>query len=733
MVYLILQTLFWVALAFILGMLIGKWLKALFCKNKTQDRTVQTKTIKPKTYSDSAEKLALRDLEIESTQSQPNIAKGAATVAAAGAGLAAHALSTDKAEDSDSGTENTDNLDLNESVEIPDIEVTSPQPPALPEADNIETDLPDVDLELPEGIDISEDIAVTDLDIDTDNKISVEDTTELDDLNLVEKTQIDASPSAENISLDSDDLPESESESESDDKSILSAGTAAIGVAGAGIAAHVIDAMESDSPENTAKEPLTNIDEDISNVEVTGTDEAEIITEELSQTTAQTTDSTPIAEEQINKDFDSTIATLKDEYVDNENQTTIDLTQSADTTETEEIIETEVAVDSDYEIENTETEKETKIELTDEDIATHTEDVTTSEIVNEEPAETEDDDSTLTMAAIGAAGAGVAAHIADAINPDDEPDDETDIETITEEIEGENLGDIDISAAENTEEINISELPEATDQINQTIDTESDLVEENISGIEEKPPEAEKINEDLPATDEHATEIDDTGDTGENNTLAGVAAAVTAAGAGLASKLTDASDENHAEVELPEIEPDIEPEIEKVAEELLPDAEISTDTDVLAELDNDDTPSLETALDDTVSSDVDDTGEDNTLAGVAAAVTAAGAGLADDHDKPESTDSNIDSTDATDLSLYEHNDLRIVHGIGSKVEALLKEANINTWEELANTRVEKLQDILDAAGDNFQSADPATWAKQASMAINGAWDELSVFQDTLDA
>lgn len=77
-------------------------------------------------------------------------------------------------------------------------------------------------------------------------------------------------------------------------------------------------------------------------------------------------------------------------------------------------------------------------------------------------------------------------------------------------------------------------------------------------------------------------------------------------------------------------------------------------------------------------------------------------------------------------------DLKIVEGIGPKVEQLLKAAGINTWSDLAGASTERLQQILDAAGDNFRLMDPGTWAKQAELAAAGKWGELSEYQEFLD-
>lgn len=76
-------------------------------------------------------------------------------------------------------------------------------------------------------------------------------------------------------------------------------------------------------------------------------------------------------------------------------------------------------------------------------------------------------------------------------------------------------------------------------------------------------------------------------------------------------------------------------------------------------------------------------------------------------------------------------DLKVVEGIGPKIEGLLKEAGINNWSELGAASVDRLKEILSAAGDRYRLADPSTWAKQASLAAAGSWDELKTYQDFL--
>ncbi len=81
---------------------------------------------------------------------------------------------------------------------------------------------------------------------------------------------------------------------------------------------------------------------------------------------------------------------------------------------------------------------------------------------------------------------------------------------------------------------------------------------------------------------------------------------------------------------------------------------------------------------------------------------------------------------------WKQDDLKIVEGIGPKIEELYHAAGVKTWKALSETSVEKSQSILDAAGDRFAIHNPSTWAKQAEMAYLGKWQELKTWQDSLD-
>lgn len=76
-------------------------------------------------------------------------------------------------------------------------------------------------------------------------------------------------------------------------------------------------------------------------------------------------------------------------------------------------------------------------------------------------------------------------------------------------------------------------------------------------------------------------------------------------------------------------------------------------------------------------------------------------------------------------------DLKMVEGIGPKIEGLLNEGGIKTWADLANAPTEKVQAILDEAGPRYRMHSPITWAKQAKLADAADWQALEDLQDRL--
>jgi predicted flap endonuclease-1-like 5' DNA nuclease len=78
-------------------------------------------------------------------------------------------------------------------------------------------------------------------------------------------------------------------------------------------------------------------------------------------------------------------------------------------------------------------------------------------------------------------------------------------------------------------------------------------------------------------------------------------------------------------------------------------------------------------------------------------------------------------------------DLKIIEGIGPKIEKLLNDDQIFTFEALAGAEVNHLKDVLRRAGDRYRMHNPKTWPDQAKLAAEGRWDDLDELQVTLIA
>ncbi|MGB3545877.1 MAG: hypothetical protein WBA17_02825 [Saprospiraceae bacterium] len=77
-------------------------------------------------------------------------------------------------------------------------------------------------------------------------------------------------------------------------------------------------------------------------------------------------------------------------------------------------------------------------------------------------------------------------------------------------------------------------------------------------------------------------------------------------------------------------------------------------------------------------------------------------------------------------------DLRVVEGVGPKIEGLLNAAGITSWRGLADADQDFVQGILDEAGPRYRMHSPGTWAKQAALAAEAKWGELEQLQGELD-
>lgn len=76
-------------------------------------------------------------------------------------------------------------------------------------------------------------------------------------------------------------------------------------------------------------------------------------------------------------------------------------------------------------------------------------------------------------------------------------------------------------------------------------------------------------------------------------------------------------------------------------------------------------------------------------------------------------------------------DLKLVEGVGPKIEQLLHADDIRTWHDLSQVGVDRLRRVLEDAGPRYQLHDPGTWPQQAGLLARGAWEEFRSLTESL--
>ncbi|QCX01250.1 30S ribosomal protein S2 [Aggregatimonas sangjinii] len=74
-------------------------------------------------------------------------------------------------------------------------------------------------------------------------------------------------------------------------------------------------------------------------------------------------------------------------------------------------------------------------------------------------------------------------------------------------------------------------------------------------------------------------------------------------------------------------------------------------------------------------------------------------------------------------------DLTKIEGVGPKAAEYLVAAGVDTFAKVAETKADKMKEILTEASSRMGHLDPTSWPKQAKMAADGKWDELKEWQD----
>lgn len=72
-------------------------------------------------------------------------------------------------------------------------------------------------------------------------------------------------------------------------------------------------------------------------------------------------------------------------------------------------------------------------------------------------------------------------------------------------------------------------------------------------------------------------------------------------------------------------------------------------------------------------------------------------------------------------------DLKLIYGVGPKVEATFNKHGINTYGELAKAETSKIEEILEEAGPMFKNVDTADWKKQAEVGVEGGEEAVKTW------
>ncbi|MFZ1703491.1 MAG: hypothetical protein WAT79_04045 [Saprospiraceae bacterium] len=99
--------------------------------------------------------------------------------------------------------------------------------------------------------------------------------------------------------------------------------------------------------------------------------------------------------------------------------------------------------------------------------------------------------------------------------------------------------------------------------------------------------------------------------------------------------------------------------------------------------------------------------------------------------KVEKTSKKPSAKQKTKAQHVNVNDLTLVEGIGPKIQDILNQSGIFTFQHLSESSFENIKKILTSAGPRFNIHNPKTWIEQATLACNDQWDELRALQNEL--
>ena len=106
-------------------------------------------------------------------------------------------------------------------------------------------------------------------------------------------------------------------------------------------------------------------------------------------------------------------------------------------------------------------------------------------------------------------------------------------------------------------------------------------------------------------------------------------------------------------------------------------------------------------------------------------ITASEHGISESNDPEPAPSSNSQSIETIP------EDLKVVEGIGPKIELLLKESGIKGLKELSVVPIENLKEILAKGGSRYKLNDPTSWPEQARLLVSGQFDRFKTFTSDL--
>jgi predicted flap endonuclease-1-like 5' DNA nuclease len=103
----------------------------------------------------------------------------------------------------------------------------------------------------------------------------------------------------------------------------------------------------------------------------------------------------------------------------------------------------------------------------------------------------------------------------------------------------------------------------------------------------------------------------------------------------------------------------------------------------------------------------------------------------DDNNTSKSIKKDNQSISDSTIPIISNDQLQILEGIGPKVEEILHNKGIKSFDQLARKSSSDIRIVLDEFGTKYRMLDPQPWIDQAVLAEKGDWDNLVIKQREL--